>query len=87
MSELMIPVSLVFEVILLLLLLGLILFDRGGLQLTVILYLGTVRTTKEGDVRWSTVSIFDGQERWRSEGIQVGGRKSARGVWGNWFDR
>lgn len=27
------------------------------------------------------------EERWRSEGIQVGGLKSARGVLGNWFDK
>lgn len=32
------------------------------------------------------MSVFNGQERWRSEGVQVGGRKSARGVVGNWFD-
>lgn len=43
--------------------------------------------TKEGEVRWSSVSVFDGHERWRSEGVQVGGVKSARGVWGNWFDK
>lgn len=48
---------------------------------------GTVRMTKEGEVRWSSVSVFDGQERWRSEGVQIGGAKSARGVWGNWFDK
>jgi hypothetical protein len=27
------------------------------------------------------------EERWRSEGIQIGGRNSARGVFGNWFDK
>lgn len=32
-------------------------------------------------------SIFHGEERWRSEGIQVGGLRSARGVLGNWFDK
>ncbi|KAL1891385.1 hypothetical protein Sste5346_007648 [Sporothrix stenoceras] len=47
---------------------------------------GTVRTTKEGHIRWTTFSTFDGAPRWRSEGIQVGGRKSGRGVLGNWFD-
>ncbi|KAL0944288.1 uncharacterized protein CTRU02_202175 [Colletotrichum truncatum] len=46
---------------------------------------GTVRLTKEGDVRWTTFSIFNGQPRWRSEGIQIGGVGSARGVLGNWF--
>ncbi|CAK7234413.1 hypothetical protein SBRCBS47491_008940 [Sporothrix bragantina] len=47
---------------------------------------GTVRTTKEGHIRWTTFSTFDGQPRWRSEGIQIGGRRSGRGVMGNWFD-
>ncbi|KAJ1331749.1 F-box-like domain-containing protein [Microdochium nivale] len=48
---------------------------------------GTVRLTKEGEVRWTTVSIFAGVERWKSESVQIGGVKSARGVLGNWFDR
>ncbi|KAF5647189.1 hypothetical protein F52700_1491 [Fusarium sp. NRRL 52700] len=47
---------------------------------------GTARLTKEGEVRWTTFSIFHGVERWRSEGIQIGGVRSARGVVGNWFD-
>jgi len=42
--------------------------------------------TKEGEVRWTTFSIFGGESRWRSECIQLGGRRSARGVIGNWFD-
>ncbi|RFU77840.1 f-box domain-containing [Trichoderma arundinaceum] len=48
---------------------------------------GTVGLTKEGEVRWTSVSIFQGHERWKSEGVQVGGVRSARGVIGNWFDR
>ncbi|GAB7362715.1 hypothetical protein MBLNU230_g3021t1 [Neophaeotheca triangularis] len=48
---------------------------------------GTVRQTPENEFRWTTFSIFHGEERWRSEGIQVGGLKSARGVLGNWFDK
>ncbi|PNY28769.1 Uncharacterized protein TCAP_01314 [Tolypocladium capitatum] len=48
---------------------------------------GTVRLTKEGQVRWTTISIFHGEERWRSEGIQIGGVRSARGVVGTWFDK
>lgn len=48
---------------------------------------GTVGLTREGEVRWTSVSIFHGQERWKSEGVQVGGVRSARGVIGNWFDR
>lgn len=43
--------------------------------------------TSEGEVRWMTSSLYDGEERWRSEGIQIGGIKSARGVIGNWFDK
>lgn len=27
------------------------------------------------------------EERWRSEGIQIGGPRSGRGVLGNWFDK
>ncbi|RMY57023.1 hypothetical protein D0865_03337 [Hortaea werneckii] len=48
---------------------------------------GTVQQTPAGDIRWTTFSIFHGEERWRSEGIQVGGLRSARGILGNWFDR
>lgn len=49
---------------------------------------GTVRLTREGDVHWTTsTAIYDGQERWKSEGIQVGGVGSARGILGFWFDR
>ncbi|KAM3453992.1 hypothetical protein NHJ6243_009004 [Beauveria neobassiana] len=47
---------------------------------------GTVRLTKEGEVRWTSTSIYNGEERWKSEGIQVGGVRSARGVLGFWFD-
>ena len=28
-----------------------------------------------------------GEERWRSDGIQVGGLRSQRGVIGTWFDK
>lgn len=38
-------------------------------------------------MRWTTYSIFAGQARWKSEGIQIGGRRSARGVVGNWFEK
>jgi len=47
---------------------------------------GTVRLTPKGDVRWATLSIFQGEPRWRSEGIQIGGVRSRRGVIGTWFD-
>ncbi|KAL9604646.1 MAG: hypothetical protein Q9219_000366 [cf. Caloplaca sp. 3 TL-2023] len=48
---------------------------------------GTVRLTPKGDVRWTTLSVFHGEERWRSEGIQIGGVQAARGVVGFWFDK
>ncbi|KAF1966564.1 hypothetical protein BU23DRAFT_316638 [Bimuria novae-zelandiae CBS 107.79] len=49
---------------------------------------GCVRTTAEGDVRWSTVWVFNGDEdRWRSEAVQVGGLRSKRGVVGVWYDK
>lgn len=38
-------------------------------------------------IRWTTFSVFHGEERWRSEGVQIGGLKSARGILGNWFDK
>ncbi|GAB7346909.1 hypothetical protein MBLNU459_g1981t2 [Dothideomycetes sp. NU459] len=42
---------------------------------------GIVRQTPEGEIRWTTWSIFHG------EAIQVGGPRSPRGVLGNWFDK
>ncbi|KAL8716983.1 MAG: hypothetical protein Q9225_005733 [Loekoesia sp. 1 TL-2023] len=48
---------------------------------------GTVRLTSQGDVRWTTLSVFHGEERWRSEGIQIGGVQAARGIIGFWFDK
>ncbi|KAH6710998.1 F-box domain-containing protein [Leptodontidium sp. MPI-SDFR-AT-0119] len=48
---------------------------------------GNVRITKEGEVRWQSISVYNGEERWRSEGIQIGGIQSARGVLGHWFDK
>jgi len=43
--------------------------------------------TPHGEVRWTTYSVFQGEERWKSEGIQVGGPGAARGVIGNWFEK
>jgi hypothetical protein len=48
---------------------------------------GTVRTTREGAIRWTSFSIYHGEERWRSEGVQIGGIRSGRGVLGTWFDK
>lgn len=38
-------------------------------------------------IRWTTFSVFHGEPRWKSEGVQIGGFKSARGILGNWFDK
>ncbi|KAF2623484.1 hypothetical protein BU25DRAFT_349951 [Macroventuria anomochaeta] len=49
---------------------------------------GSVRLTPEGEVRWQTISVFNGgEERWRSDGVQIGGLRSQRGVVGTWFDK
>jgi len=48
---------------------------------------GTVRMTKEGEVRWTSYSVYFGEERWKSESIQIGGIGSARGTLGHWFDK
>ncbi|KAI1415764.1 hypothetical protein F5Y13DRAFT_155252 [Hypoxylon sp. FL1857] len=48
---------------------------------------GSVRLTREGEVRWTTFSVFGGVERWRSESVQIGGVRSAKGILGNWFDK
>ncbi|KAK7420852.1 hypothetical protein QQZ08_010181 [Neonectria magnoliae] len=61
--------------------------DNGNSHIRGLAMKGTVRMTREGEVRWTTFSIFNGQERWRSEGVQLGGVRSSRGVVGNWFDR
>ncbi|KAL8717874.1 MAG: hypothetical protein Q9225_004927 [Loekoesia sp. 1 TL-2023] len=47
---------------------------------------GKVSPTSDGEVRWTSVSILNGGERWKSEGVQIGGPNSARGVIGTWFD-
>ena len=36
------------------------------------------------DVRELTTNS---EERWKSEGIQIGGPRAARGVLGHWFDK
>ncbi|KIW88194.1 uncharacterized protein Z519_11305 [Cladophialophora bantiana CBS 173.52] len=48
---------------------------------------GSVRQTPTKAIRWTSFSIFHGEERWRSEGVQIGGLRSARGILGNWFDK
>ncbi|PFH59517.1 hypothetical protein XA68_12220 [Ophiocordyceps unilateralis] len=60
--------------------------DNANSDIRALACKGTVRLTRQGEVRWTTVSIVHGEERWRSEGVQLGGVQSARGVVGNWFD-
>ena len=43
--------------------------------------------TKPFFERQSADSAYSGEERWRSEGVQVGGVRSKRGVVGTWFDK
>lgn len=48
---------------------------------------GVVQMTEEGEVRWTSYSLYFGRERWKSEGVQIGGVNSQRGVFGTWFDK
>ncbi|KAG9037803.1 hypothetical protein FRB95_004090 [Tulasnella sp. JGI-2019a] len=45
---------------------------------------GSVECMPSGVIRWNLVSIWDGEERWTSQGVQIGGVGSARGVIGSW---
>ncbi|KAI0032480.1 hypothetical protein K488DRAFT_85783 [Vararia minispora EC-137] len=48
---------------------------------------GVVRVMPSGDIRWSWVSSYQGEEdseEWCAEGIQLGGPGSAAGVIGTW---
>jgi len=45
---------------------------------------GTVSITESGDIRWHLVSTFDQEDRWQSEGVQIGGPGSAFGAVGCW---
>ncbi|KAI0035283.1 hypothetical protein K488DRAFT_83245 [Vararia minispora EC-137] len=45
---------------------------------------GVVRVMPSGNIRWTSVSIYQGQKQWSSEGIQLGGPGSAAGVIGAW---
>lgn len=45
---------------------------------------GSVECMPSGAIKWNLVSIWDGEERWTSQGVQIGGVGSARGVIGSW---
>jgi len=45
---------------------------------------GFVECLPSEDTRWHLVSCFNGEERWASEGVQIGGVGSARGIIGAW---
>jgi len=45
---------------------------------------GTVTMTGDGEVRWSFTSGEEGHAVWSSEGVQIGGVRSAYGVLGTW---
>ncbi|KIO23080.1 hypothetical protein M407DRAFT_113448 [Tulasnella calospora MUT 4182] len=45
---------------------------------------GFVECLASEDIRWQMISSYGGEERWSSEGVQIGGVGSARGVVGCW---
>ncbi|KAI0047683.1 hypothetical protein FA95DRAFT_1558888 [Auriscalpium vulgare] len=45
---------------------------------------GTVRIMEDGNIRWSFTSIYDSNDQWSSEGVQIGNVCSAAGVVGAW---
>ncbi|OWZ39488.1 hypothetical protein C356_04100 [Cryptococcus neoformans c45] len=49
---------------------------------------GVVQLTADDppEVRWTLVIRYAGEDRWRLEGVQVGGRGSKRGFFGAWTD-
>ncbi|EJU03891.1 hypothetical protein DACRYDRAFT_115193 [Dacryopinax primogenitus] len=47
---------------------------------------GRVEMGEDGTVFWKLTSNYDGQDRWVSEGVQIGGMKSRMGVLGIWSD-
>jgi len=47
---------------------------------------GRVERAEDGTVYWKLTSNYDGQDRWVSEGVQVGGVGSRMGVLGIWSD-
>ncbi|CAD6574942.1 MAG: hypothetical protein TREMPRED_001257 [Tremellales sp. Tagirdzhanova-0007] len=49
---------------------------------------GVVRLTADDppQVRWTLVIRYGGEDRWRLEGVQVGGRGAKRGFFGVWTD-
>ncbi|WVO22498.1 uncharacterized protein IAS62_003828 [Cryptococcus decagattii] len=49
---------------------------------------GVVQLTADDppEVRWTLVIRYAGEDRWRLEGVQVGGRGSKRGFFGTWTD-
>nr|OQO25154.1 hypothetical protein B0A51_09221 [Rachicladosporium sp. CCFEE 5018] len=62
--------------------------DFKGERLPVVHFQGTSRSLHASwDPNANSKIRERGTERWRSEGIQVGGLRSARGVLGNWFDK
>ncbi|KZO92874.1 hypothetical protein CALVIDRAFT_540549 [Calocera viscosa TUFC12733] len=47
---------------------------------------GRVERNEDGTVYWKLTSNYDGQDRWVSEGVQIGGMESKMGVFGIWSD-
>ncbi|KAL9594896.1 MAG: hypothetical protein Q9219_006773 [cf. Caloplaca sp. 3 TL-2023] len=47
---------------------------------------GNVSMTRDKEIRWTLHCTTNNGERWRSEGIQIGGPNSGRGVLGTYFN-
>jgi hypothetical protein len=39
---------------------------------------------KDGNIHWRMISIYAGEARWYSSGVQIGGPQSGSGVYGMW---
>lgn len=59
-------------------------FHGRSRQLVLSFVRGVVRLTSDTppEVRWTIVIRYSGEDRWRLEGVQVGGRGSRRGLFG-----
>lgn len=45
---------------------------------------GTVSRTPDGEVFWSYIIRYGGEDKWRMQGIQIGGARSRFGILGTW---
>lgn len=45
---------------------------------------GSVSRTPEGEVFWSYIIRYGGEDKWKMQGIQIGGARSRFGILGTW---